>query len=447
MRDPESRLLLENQHVRRLFERAPKSNHFLHSPLARSWAVEGLLPTYEWLSPTELVAERLPFVSYPHEWCDAQLHSAASLTLQLQRDAVTHGFDLKDASAWNIIFRGTTPLFCDLGSFQNLVYRIWWAGGQYARHFLVPLWLAQQGRFHISQCFKLWRDGVPSPEARRLLGPGRFLTRYWPLVAAGRETERPAEPVEAAENSSGNGVMRDTLAQHRQGFLTSLGWMLDGLHPLPSQVGGPWINYINSRDHYEPAVLEIKRRTVANWLDRTQPDWVVDFGANTGEFSLLAAEAGAQVVALDSDHDAVERIFTGCPDSLTGHIHPIVATLDDLGAGRGWAGEEFEGLGSRLHGRFDLVLMLALLHHLMIAASIPLCEIAAFAARCTRRFLIVELLGPSDPQLVRLLMRHGRDLSEFTLERQRAAFLEVGFVIEAEVDLAPTPRLLLLLRR
>ena len=90
--------------------------------------------------------------------------------------------------------------------------------------------------------------------------------------------------------------------------------------------------------------------------------------------------------------------------------------------------------------------MLAVLHHLAIAASIPLSEIAAFAARCTRRFVIVELIDSYDPQLIRLVQLYGRTLDEFSLCRQRTAFLEAGFLVEAEVDLAPTPRRLLLLR-
>ncbi len=447
MRDPDSRLYLDDEQIYRRFEHALGADDFLYSPLAKRWVAEGLIPSYESKSPTELVIERLPFVSYPHEWCDAQLHDAASFTLRLQLDAVAAGFDLKDASAWNVIYRGTKPLFCDLGSFQPLLQSIWWAGGQFARQFLVPLWLARGGRLRAYQCFALWRDGVPSPEARRLIGPARFLTRYWPLVAAGSNKERPQKSDASMTRSPHAGVDCDTLARQRQGLHTSFGWMLDGLSPQRTQMSGQWVNYTSNREHYESSALAIKRSTVAEWLRRTRPEWVADFGANTGEFSFLAAEAGAQVVSLDSDHDAVQRIFSSRPAALAEHIHPIIATLDDLGAGRGWAGNEFSGLSTRLHGSFDVVMMLAILHHLAVAASIPLSEVAAFATRCTRRFLILELIDPSDPQVAQLLGRHGRSLDEFSLERQRAVFIDVGFAIEAEVDLAPTRRQLLLLRK
>jgi SAM-dependent methyltransferase len=222
--------------------------------------------------------------------------------------------------------------------------------------------------------------------------------------------------------------------------------MLGGLQTRTTRTSKGWVGYSDNRDNYKATSIEIKRQTVARWIQLTQPDWVADLGANTGEFSFIAAEAGAQVVALDSDHDAVQQIFNSHPARLSRSIHPIIATLDDLNAGRGWGGSEFAGLSSRLNRGFDLVLMLAILHHLAIAASIPLSEIAAFAARCTRRFVIVELIDSCDPQLIRLVRRYGRTLDEFSLSRQRAAFLEAGFVVEAEVDLEPTPRRLLLLR-
>jgi hypothetical protein len=447
MRDPESRIYLKDDEIRRVFNCEPAEDHFLHSPLARRWVTAGLIPSYKWRSTDELIAERVPFVSYPDEWCDAQLHDAAAHTLQLQSEAVEAGFDLKDASAWNVVFRGTEPLFCDLGSFQPLQHHIWWAGGQFARQFLVPLWLALEGRLYSHQCFTIWRDGVPSPESRRLLGMARFLTRYWPLVAEAREVQRPTAPLPVAPRVQTDSAEFAILKRQRRWLHTSLRWMLDGLNPRPHKAGGPWVDYTMRRDHYESSALDTKRRTVAEWISRIQPKWVADFGANTGEFSFLAASVGAKVVSLDSDHDSVRRIFRERPPGQAKRIHPIVATLDDIRAGRGWEGNEFAGLSSRLNGRFDVVMMLALIHHLAVAASIPLMEIAAFAARCTRRFLIVELINSLDPQLNLLAQRYGRSIEEFSTERQRSAFVEAGFVIESEVDLAPACRRLLLMRR
>jgi SAM-dependent methyltransferase len=172
--------------------------------------------------------------------------------------------------------------------------------------------------------------------------------------------------------------------------------------------------------------------------------WVADFGCNTGEFSRLAMTHAAHVVAVDSDHDSVERMFRSGPAST--QLVPVVAPLDDLSGGRGWAGVEHSGLAQRFERRFDVVMMLALVHHLAVGASVPLSAVAAFAARCTRQWLIVELIGDADPQLQLLCAQRRRTVAEFSAERQRAAFLSAGFVIDAECSLAPAARSLLLLR-
>jgi len=205
-----------------------------------------------------------------------------------------------------------------------------------------------------------------------------------------------------------------------------------------------WAGYEQDRPHYCGDSLERKRNTVAEWLVRVKPSWVLDLGCNTGEFSRMAAERGAEVVPLDADHDSVERLYRSAPPNA--RLHPVVAPLDDIAGGRGWAGAEHPGLASRMSQRFDLVMMLALVHHVAIGAAIPLRAIAEFVRACSRGWAIVEFLDASDPQLVSLCQQRQRLPQEFTIERQRAAFLDAGFRLESEVALTPTERSLALLR-
>ena len=84
--------------------------------------------------------EPIPFVSYPYEWCFSQLKDAALLTLEIQSRALDRGMSLKDASVYNVMFRGTQPIFIDTLSFES--YREgkpWVAYRQFCRHFLAPL--------------------------------------------------------------------------------------------------------------------------------------------------------------------------------------------------------------------------------------------------------------------------------------------------------------------
>ena len=111
MRDPDAAIRFEADRVVRMLHQPLPEEHFLHSVLAQRWVNAGVLVAFEHVGSREISAERLPFVTYPVDWCDAQLFAAAQLTLDLQREAIASGFDLKDASAWNVLFAGTRPVF------------------------------------------------------------------------------------------------------------------------------------------------------------------------------------------------------------------------------------------------------------------------------------------------------------------------------------------------
>lgn len=441
MRDPEGVVRFTPERVVRTLWRPLDDGHFVRSDLAARWVRQGSMVPFEFTGPLELQSPRLPFVSHPYEWCDAQLHDAAVLTLQLQKEATAAGFDAKDASAWNVLFDGARPVFCDLLSFVPLAERNWHALGQFVRHFVLPLQVSKQRGLRAFESFAVWRDGMPPPVAREMLGWQRYLTRYWPLVA-GRPTAAPAAapvpPVaaRAAESPA-------ALAQFRARLHTSLDWWLAGTAPRAGRANGVWDGYTDSRPHYAEEALDRKRAVVGEWIGRARPSWVADLGCNTGEFSRIATEGGAEVIAVDADHDSVQRLYAGAGGR---RLHTVVSRLDDLAGGRGWAGAEHPGLVQRMSQSVDLVLMLALLHHLVIGASIPLPEVVQLVRCLSRRWVIVEWLEADDPQVLLLCGQRARDPQEFSMAAQKAAFLEGGFELCDEVSLAPARRTLALLK-
>lgn len=436
MRDPEASIEFGDTRVIRHLRHPLPEGHFLASSLARRWAGDGRLVPFEVVSERRVESERLPFVSHPMEWCDAQLFDAARLTLDLQKDAVAEGFDLKDASAWNVLFDGARPVFCDLMSFVPLAGRKWWAAGQFARHFVLPLAVARSRGLQARTAFLVSRDGLLPEDARRLFGISRFFTRFWPAMAGG------GSGVAAVAASPDPTASRESIVSYR-GLQETLSWMVDG--GRPSGVGSSnWAAYREHREHYPEGSVDRKREAVQRWLGTLAPQWVLDLGCNTGEFSRLAVAAGARVVAVDGDHDAIQSLYLsqrGARDIL-----PLIAMLDDLSGGRGWAGREHPGLLQRLEGRFDVVLVLALVHHLIVSSSIPLAEVAGFVRRCTRQRAVVEWIDEGDPQMQLLCSQRQRDPRDFSIDLQRQAFLDAGFEIEEEVVLSPGSRRLALLR-
>jgi SAM-dependent methyltransferase len=437
MRDPDGTSISDSSTRLRHLNSPADSEHFLQGALARELVADGTLVPFVWCDPSNILSPRWPFVSQPSEWCDSQLFDAAELTLDLEQRVVAAGFDLKDGSAWNVMYDGTRPIFCDLLSFERLQERQWWAAGQFARQFITPLLLAKRRGMHGHDSFRCWRDGVAAETARRLLGPSRFLTRYWPLLARAPAGTAKAQPPRTAPTQPAD------LRRHRERLMASLGWMLSGVRPRVQRVGSDWSTYTEEREHYPAASLDEKRRLIRVWLGDLSPQWVIDLGCNTGEFSRIALELGHEVIAIDSDHDCIERLYSA--HARERRLHPLVAVLDDLVGGRGWAGSEHPGLPQRMSRAADVLMMLALIHHLAVGASVPLAAIADFARACTRRWLIVEWLEAHDPQLLQLCAQRRRNPADFVLSRQRQAFVDAGFVVKMELSLAPAARTLALL--
>ena len=100
------------------------------------------------------------------------------------------------------------------------------------------------------------------------------------------------------------------------------------------------------------------------------------------------------------DPVAVEKNYRRVVERGERHLLPLLLDLTNPSARSGWAHEERESFADR--GPADLVLALALVHHLAIAHNLPLPRIAEFFARIARA-LVIEFVPKADSQLQRML--------------------------------------------
>lgn len=249
---------------------------------------------------------RIDPISYPWEWTPAQWRAAAELTLGIAGKAIDAGWTLKDATPLNVVFQGARPVFVDVLSFEpsNRHSAVWLAYGQFVRTFLLPLVAAKYLNWPL-QATLFWRDGYePTMLARALplrrrLNPNLLdvVTLAAMLEGKGKGKARPAE----AKTDPG-------LAKHilhkRLARLTK-----QIRHAAGGQNASEWSRYNQSASHYQPADVEAKQAFVHGVLERLRPASVLDIGANTGTYSLMAAEAGAKVVSLDNDTAALDELF------------------------------------------------------------------------------------------------------------------------------------------
>lgn len=440
MRDPEGWVEDDGQQIiRHAYHPLPES-HFLRTPSAQALVEKGILTPFSIQSPSRIAADRIDFPTYPREWVPSQLFEAARTTLEVLESAVAAGYEIKDASARNILFRSNKAEFIDHFSFQPIISKEWWAYGQFLRHFIFPLAAYRYRGISPADTYKAHLDGLEPNLAKAILGSKSLFSRV------GLAFLRGSGNIHNSSLDATRLQRPDLKRTHHKGLISFLNWQLNGIDPRPAHRRTAWKEYETERDHYPEAAILMKRETVARWLTSISPASVTDFGCNQGEFSLIAAETTrCSVLSVDADIGALEKLRQRV--NSTTSISTVLASLDNIDGDQGWSGSEFRGLKSRLESRSQVVMSLALIHHLSIGFGIPIEKVAQFFAECTTEYCIVEFISPLDSQ-THLIAQYRRAMPEetFSLDRQRAAF-QVHFQLVEEIHLEGTQRTLALLRR
>ncbi len=350
--------------------------------------------------------ERIEFASYPYEWAPEMLHAAGCLTLDLAQSCLKEGYCLKDASAYNILFRGTSPIFIDVLSFErrNPHDPIWKPHAQFCRTFLLPLLASKFWGLRLADVFINHRDGLEPAEVYRFCGPlRRFLPPFVTLVSL---------PTWLSPRATDKSIYRDRLLANpdKARFIldSSFRRLRRALHSArPDGVRKSiWTGYMESHSYTEAAFMA-KEEFLSGFLNNTHPKRVLDVGANTGHFSALAATAGAEVVAIDTDAGCVGTLWRRAQSEGL-NILPLVVDLSRPSAANGWQNRECAGFLERANLAFDALMMLGVLHHLLITERVPLEEVIGVAAGLTTRWLVIEFIAPED-QMFQALTR-GRGL-------------------------------------
>jgi SAM-dependent methyltransferase len=409
-RDPAGSLRIHGESVLRTVHPSYKAEclRFLQSDLARRWTDQGHLVASQVLSaekdqPLLLEHPRVFFPSYPWEWTPGQWVAAGELTLELCGQLLREGWILKDATPLNILFDGSRPVFVDLLSIErrDSCSPLWLAYGQFARTFLLPLAANKHLGWPLAATLNR-RDGYePVDLYPYLSGVKRWGAPLRSLVTL---------PYLFEKRKGGGGsalglkqepeVATAVLQRNLRGF----GKMLHALEP--KRTDSRWSDYQTAADHYTDLERQHKQEFVDRAMQSLRPGSVLDIGANTGQYSRIAASVGARVVAWDTDVASSDRNWrearaAGLP------ILPLVADAARPTPAVGWCNTESLTLLERAHGRFDCVMMLGILHHLLLADQIPMADVAALLASLTRRSSIVEWVPKTDVRYIDLC--RGRD--------------------------------------
>lgn len=417
---------------------------FLASPSARELIASGSLPLPSPVEPTSvpdgfaaaLSTEIVHPVIDPLEWSFEMRKRAALLTLGLSLTALDAGFELKDASAYNVLFDGCRPVFVDLGSFREGYSGHWPGYGQFGDHFINPLLVEAHAGVPATN-LDIAIDGLTTNIARKFFS-ATDLTKpgIWSWVVRRNLAERLGQ---RADTETGSRIGEAHLPLPAvKGILQKATRLVEGLE---SRASSQWADYIEVTLPYSPEAKERKRAIVDEFLTRCAPRTVLDVGTNTGEFAEMAARSATRVVATDNDGRAIDRLVVRGSSAPWGtRVTPAVMDIARPTPSYGWRGIERTGFLQRI-GRVDLSLWLAVFHHLTLTSGIPLHEILELV-KATSRQAVIEFIDPGDQSILK--MTAGRRWTTVAgREEFDAALTSAGIRVDRREQVSPTRDLLL----
>jgi SAM-dependent methyltransferase len=379
-----------------------------HEEVALELAAEP--PAYRVVRP-----EQLDLISDPYEWPFSQLKDAALLTLKAQGLAAKSGMTLRDASAYNVQFHRGRPVLIDsLSSERVTADRPWVAYRQFCEHFLAPLALMAKVDVRLGLMMRDYLEGIPLDLAAHMLpGHTRLSFGLGPHIHIHARAQRKHADDNVSTTKADGASMS---AKHLATLIQSLTDTISGLSWEPE--GTAWADYADNTS-YDDDATAAKADAVETALRSIDGVQAWDLGANTGRYSRIAADAGYRVVALDIDPAAVERGYRALKDAGRQDITPLLADITDPSPPLGWGSTERAGLLERIDA--DVILALALVHHLAIGSNVPLPMIASLFARLAPN-AIVEFVPKEDAMVKRLLAWRRDVFPTYDIDGLRAAF-------------------------
>jgi hypothetical protein len=367
----------------------------------------------------ELVVEheRIPFVSYPYEWPFSMLRDAAELHLELLLATLDEGFTMSDGYAYNVQWQGTRPVFIDVGSFQPTRGGGPWAGyRQFCQTFLFPLMLQGHRGVGFRPLLRGQVDGITPAQASHLFSrgdwarPGVFRHAVLHDLMERRFSNDSTQQVKAQLRTAGfDQELVKAVATKLLRLVGKLRW---------EPKGSGWSEY-GETCTYDESGRSAKEAFVAAAARARPRKLVYDLGCNDGTYSKVAAAHADHVVAIDGDEVTIEGLYRSLKASGERKILPLVMDLADPSPGIGWRNRERAGFGDRAGP--DLVLALALVHHLSLTNGVPLPEVVDWLASFGGD-VVVEFVDRTDPMAQRLLANKPDGTHDgYTLETFEAA--------------------------
>lgn len=334
--------------------------------------------------------EKIPYISYPYEWSFSQLKSAALHHLDFNLFLLNQGATLIDASAYNIQFVGSKPIFIDLLSIRKYVEGEYWYGHkQFCENFLNPLILSSKKEIQFNNWFKGNLEGISTNDLNDILN---FFDKFSYNIFIHVYLLNKFENKYKNQNKKININLKRKFP--KKNFISMLNQLKKFIEKLkPKKITTVWENY-SVANTYKDTEENEKAKIVKNFIDNNTLPKVIDLGCNDGFYSKIAMKNNTNyVVGFDYDPISIDRAYNTFDNKQINFL-PLIFDATNPSANIGWNENERKSFNKRAN--FDGLLALAFEHHLAIAKNIPLHQILNWIIKLAPKG-IIEFVPKNDP--------------------------------------------------
>ena len=436
----------ETGHCRYIFhEYKAEYDHLMQSGLYQELTQKGLLIEHQEIeididSPKVyklLFPFQIPFQSYPFEWSYTQWRKAILAHLKINHIALKYGMILKDATPYNFYLTGGGAVMFDTSSFMFFKENDKWVGYiQFCEEFLSPVALMHYNGAEWSKLTMANLRGIPLS----------FVSKQLPLKSWFNLTT--LLHIHLHSKYSRNNQSKEIEDKKKKGFTSE---KIKSLQKMIFKTISNWaepFQYTNHwADYYENDIesleyLKDKESIIRKWLEIIRPKSVLDLGANTGKFSFIAAEYAERVIGLEGDEkcvDVIEDQISIINDNIYTLVGNIAKPSPKIGLMNGLTDSIFKRCNS------ELVLGLALVHHLYISNRLNFDQITLIFAMFSNRYLIVEFIPNTDNKMQMLIKDNNIKLEKYT-ESDFIKSTELHFSVIYSKQLENSSRIIYLLK-
>lgn len=386
--------------------------------------------------------EMINTITYPYEWSFSQLKDAALLTLDIQEESIKKDMLLKDSSAFNIQFQANKPVFIDHLSFTKVFNKNYtWPGyNQFCKHFLAPLALMAYSTINLNKLFWSNIDGINIEDAAKILP---FKTYFYLNTLVHIHLHSVSIKKYSISDETKTKTKRIISKNEQLMFIENLKNSIKKIKL--GKIHTEWSEYYENTN-YSNISEKNKISTIKKFVANFKIESIIDIGGNSGKYTkIFNGKKLKEIIVLDKDPLAIEKLYTQSKLDKSNITHPIIFDIANPSPAIGILNEERVTLEKRVQQK-DLILALALIHHLIIGNNLNFEQVSNFLLRFTKKLLIIEFVSKDDSQVKKMLSTR-EDVFEHYDEFEFENKFKKNFTILKKEVIKQSNRILYLMKR